>query len=198
MKLPFGTIKSSVNSNSNNAKLKFSTILFENLCHLFNDTYTDLLILCIGSDRSTGDSLGPIVGYNLLKYPLNNLVVLGTLEKPVHAKNLEETIHYINQNFDNPFIIAIDACLGRYERIGYISLNYGPLRPGAGVKKTLPEIGNINITGVVNIDGFMEYTILQNTRLNTVVKMADIISSSLKNAIWKFSKKCIKNFEEDI
>ncbi|WDV45893.1 spore protease YyaC [Clostridiaceae bacterium M8S5] len=192
MNLTFSNKKSSINSNSNNAIHKFGNIIYDYLsCH-YTDSYSDLIILCIGSDRSTGDSLGPIVGYNLSKYPLSNFIVLGTLQNPVHAKNLKETICFIKQQFVNPYVIAIDACLGKFDRIGYISLNEGPLRPGAGVKKALPEIGNVNITGVVNIDGFMEYTILQNTRLHTVVKMADIISASIKNAVWKYSNEHVK------
>ena len=29
----------------------------------------EIIILCIGSDRSTGDSLGPLIGYKLKKAP---------------------------------------------------------------------------------------------------------------------------------
>ena len=42
----------------------------------------EVIILCIGSDRSTGDSLGPLVGHELNKYHLNNITVYGTLEDP--------------------------------------------------------------------------------------------------------------------
>jgi putative sporulation protein YyaC len=33
--------------------------------------------------------------------------------------------------------------------------------------------------GIVNVSGWMESTVLQNTRLNLVMKMADIISRSI-------------------
>jgi hypothetical protein len=36
----------------------------------------------------------------------------------------------------------------------------------------LPEIGDLHITGVVNVSGFMEHSVLQNTRLSVVVNMA--------------------------
>lgn len=87
-----------------------------------------------------------------------------------------------------PFIIAIDACLGKPERVGMISIGKGALRPGAGVNKSLPPIGHIHIAGIVNISGFMEYLILQNTRLNLVMRMADIISSGIHFNIWKYVK----------
>jgi len=152
--------------------------------------YKDIILVCIGTDRSTGDCLGPLVGHklsNLLKR-YTNIHVMGTLDDPVHAKNLKEIIEIINNNYNNPFIIAIDACLGKAERVGYVSIGEGPLKPGAGVNKKLPPVGNIHITGVVNICGFMEYVVLQNTRLNTVMKMANVISNSLNYSIWKIFK----------
>src|SRR5699024_10272688 len=71
------------------------------------------IVLCIGTDRSTGDSLGPLTGTLLSNKELQHLVVYGTLHQPVHAMNLQETIHEIDQTFCNPYIIAVDAALGK-------------------------------------------------------------------------------------
>jgi len=60
--------------------------------------------------------------------------------------------------------------------IGYITVGEGPLKPGAGVNKELPQVGDAYITGVVNVGGFMEYLVLQNTRLSLVIRMADAIA----------------------
>jgi len=43
------------------------------------------------------------------------------------------------------------------------------------VNKNLPTVGDAHITGIVNISGFMEYMILQNTRLNIIWEMSDVI-----------------------
>ena len=32
-----------------------------------------VIVMCIGSDRSTGDSLGPLVGYKLSKFTFENV-----------------------------------------------------------------------------------------------------------------------------
>ena len=40
---------------------------------------------------------------------------------PVHAGNLQLYIDKINETFVDPFIIAIDASLGREEHIGLIT-----------------------------------------------------------------------------
>nr|WP_054754135.1 DUF1256 domain-containing protein [Piscibacillus salipiscarius] len=45
-----------------------------------------IIILCIGTDRSTGDSLGPFIGHYLSLKPLSKLHVYGTIDQPVHAK----------------------------------------------------------------------------------------------------------------
>ena len=138
-----------------------------------------IVIACIGTDRSTGDSLGPLVGsflFDRLKAPF---YVYGTLDEPIHAVNLHEKLEEINARHHNAFVIAVDACLGRLNNVGSVQINYGPLKPGAGVNKKLPEIGNMHINGIVNVSGFMEFFVLQNTRLSLVMKMAQIIAESI-------------------
>lgn len=147
-----------------------------------------IVILCIGTDRATGDSLGPIIGYKLQNFLFNNnTAIYGTLSHPIHAKNIEETINHINEVFIDPLIIAIDASLGKTSHIGMIQLGEGPIIPGAGVNKKLPPVGDIFITGIVNFSGFMDMMILQNTRLNTVMEMADFIVLGIKRAFAKIS-----------
>lgn len=141
-----------------------------------------IVILCIGTDRATGDCLGPIVGYKMKTFSLNNVIIYGTLAEPIHAKNIEETIISIENLYHHPFIIAIDACLGKTNHIGMINLGEGSLTPGSGVNKILPPVGDIYITGIVNFSGFMDMMVLQNTRLNVVMEMADFIVAGLKRA----------------
>ncbi len=141
-----------------------------------------VVIVCIGTDRSTGDSLGPLVGTFLQEKRRLPYHIYGNLDKPVHALNLEETLKTIESEYENPFIIGIDACLGRMKSVGTIQLADGPVRPGAGVHKSLPEVGNIHMTGIVNLSGFMEVFVLQNTRLNLVFHMAKIMADSIEKA----------------
>lgn len=139
-----------------------------------------IVIVCIGTDRSTGDSLGPLVGSRLVSLIDSDVYpVYGTLESPVHAVNLKETVELIYQEHMNPFVIAIDACLGQLQSVGMVTLGEGPVKPGAGVNKELPAVGDIHLTGIVNVGGFMEYFVLQNTRLSIVIKMAETIAQSI-------------------
>lgn len=144
----------------------------------------NIVFLCIGSDRATGDCLGPIIGYKLSKLKrYTNIYVYGTLEEPVHAKNLKDTVTMINQTHEDAFIIAIDASLGKSDHIGYITLGEGPLKPGAGVDKDLPEVGDLFITGIVNFSGLLDHMLLQTTRLNVVMAMADQICLAIHYCI---------------
>ncbi|MCF8565698.1 spore protease YyaC [Alicyclobacillus tolerans] len=148
-----------------------------------------IAIVCVGTDRSTGDAFGPIIGTKL-KAAVNfrGVNVYGTLDEPVHAVNLAQTLEQLHQSHrEPPFIFAIDACLGKFEHVGHIIVERGPLHPGAGVKKSLPEFGEFTVTGVVNVSGFMEYFVLQNTRLGIVMRMTDVVVEALKNSLtrWK-------------
>lgn len=142
-----------------------------------------IVVVCIGTDRSTGDALGPIIGTYLHKYRSPLFELYGTLDEPVHAMNLESTLIEINTHVSKPFIIGIDACLGQLSSVGCVQLGPGPVRPGAGVNKELPPVGDIHMTGIVNVGGFMEYFVLQNTRLNLVMRMAELMSSSLYQSL---------------
>jgi putative sporulation protein YyaC len=142
-----------------------------------------VIIICVGTDRSTGDSLGPLVGTQLKKYSLDGIHLYGTLDQPVHAMNLKDTLDSITAHYNNPFIIAIDACLGQLASVGCIQIGNGPVKPGAGVNKELPPVGNMHITGIVNVGGFMEYFVLQNTRLSLVMNMSEVIAKSFYVAL---------------
>lgn len=149
--------------------------------------YKSIVFVCIGTDRSTGDSLGPLIGYKMSNLEYKNIYIHGSLDNPVHAKNIDKVMEHIQNFYDKPFIIAIDACLGKADHVGYITIGEGPIKPGSGVKKDLAPVGDMYITGIVNFGGFMDYLILQNTRLNLVMKMADTISMSIKYVLWKIS-----------
>lgn len=147
----------------------------------------DIVLLCIGSDRATGDCLGPIIGHKLHQFQTRaykkGFHVYGTLENPIHAKNLETTLQMIQLYHDDALVIAIDASLGIVEHIGCVTLGEGSLYPGIGVAKNLPAVGDIYITGIVNLSGFGSQMLLQTTHLNLVMKLADFITIGLYRSL---------------
>ncbi|MBB6735994.1 spore protease YyaC [Cohnella zeiphila] len=142
-----------------------------------------LVVVCLGTDRSTGDSLGPLTGTALSKYRSGAFELFGTLADPVHALNLESTLERVRREVPHPFIIGIDACLGKSSSVGYIQAGDGPIHPGAGVQKKLAPVGDIHLSGVVNIGGFLDHYVLQSTRLHVVMGMSEVIARSLHSAV---------------
>ena len=168
---------------------KIHQALQEKLTIFYGQDIDGVVLLCIGTDRSTGDCFGPLVGSQLSLERQDFFTIYGTLDQPVHAANLQNYIEIIKQTYHNPLIIAVDACLGNTDNIGYINICDGPLRPGAGVNKSLPPVGDIYITGIVNVSGFMEYLVLQNTRLNLVMKMSQLLVQGLCKTAAEYGKQ---------
>lgn len=175
-----------INVNENNHLSLFCEQLSNYLLAYLPRHNHELVIVCIGTDRATGDSLGPLVGYKLKNLTYDKVTLYGTLDLPVHAKNLEETLSVITEKHTDALVIAIDACLGAAQNVGCISLGEGAIKPGAGVKKELPPVGHLHITGIVNFSSLMNMVVLQNTRLSLVMKMADTMASGMKYCLWRY------------
>lgn len=155
--------------------------------HLISDYFLSILpknihsatVLCIGTDRSTGDALGPMTGTLLQKLRPEILRVQGSLDNPVHALNLNATLKELNEATEDTFVIALDASLGQLQSVGQFQYGLGSIMPGTALKKELPSVGDAFITGVINISGMMEYSVLQSTRFSLVYNMAETLAQSL-------------------
>lgn len=155
----------------------------ENVVQILSLVLKDLIdentvVVCIGTDRAIGDALGPLVGTMLknsdFKYP-----VYGTLDNPIHALNIYESIESIKNTHPNGNFLAIDACLGSKSSIGNIQVRKGPILPGKGVGKKLPQIGNYSIVGIVDkIDENNRFS-FNNVRLSFILELSEMISLSL-------------------
>ena len=138
------------------------------------------VILCIGTDRVTGDSVGPITGTLLQSYgACKKIAVYGTLEWPVHALNLEPVYQGIQKRHPRSPILAVDASLGIKQHLEYITLGRGSLLPGAGVNKNLGAVGDFYITGIVNTPLPEAQASLSNTRLSSVMRISCCIAHGI-------------------
>ena len=157
---------------------------------------TEIVFLCIGTDRSTGDSLGPLIGYKLKERGVKNARVMGTLEHPVHAMNLEACMERLAEKFPNAFVVAVDASVGNVEHVGFVTLGRGSLKPGLGVKKELDAVGDIFITGIVGSSRSGDPLMLQSIRLSIVMRLADCISRSICLGMSLLGRR-VENFLEE-
>ena len=174
--------KFNVDSLFPNSYIKVGNFLYNELADVYKSN-REIIFICIGTDRCTGDSLGPLIGYKSKKFfkslSQHSIFIYGTLESPIHSKNLVDIISKIKSAFKNPYIVAIDSCLGSINNIGKVFIDRKPILPGLAVNKELPPVGDLSITGIVNIAGNYEFLILQNTRLFTVMSLADCISKGI-------------------
>lgn len=137
-------------------------------------------IVCIGTDKCIIDSLGPLTGTLLMKEKIK-ADIYGTLEKPVHAININDYIKNLKRkNYD--CIIAVDACLSNKKNQGIIEVREGPITPGKGIGKFLPEIGDVSIIGIVDSSDKEFHDLVQDTRLSLIYEMAEIICGGVLNA----------------
>lgn len=157
------------------------SLAYFKLAHFLKDYIDNAVIVCIGTDKCIGDCLGPLVG-NILKEKNFPLPIYGTLSDPIHALNIHTEIPKILNKYSNTTIIAIDACLGASSSIGEIHIREGALKPGKGVGKTLPSIGNISIIGIIDESNKYDTFTNKSIRLSFVMDMANIICNALLTA----------------
>ncbi|MDH7498721.1 MAG: spore protease YyaC, partial [Syntrophomonadaceae bacterium] len=108
----------------------------------------ELVFICIGTDKNLLDCLGPLVG-TMLKEQQPGLKVYGTLQEPLHARNMVGLLQRIAREHPAAFAVAVDACLGKPEEIGIIEVREGSLHPGRALQRSLPPVGRLALTGTV-------------------------------------------------
>ncbi len=108
------------------------------------------ILLCIGSKNCIGDSLGPLVGEMLAKkLKEKNIEVIGNMQQCIDYNNIQNVIERINQKYEQPYIITIDAALSKKEYIGNVITIKEKLILGSALKKNKYQVGNIGIKGIV-------------------------------------------------
>lgn len=137
------------------------------------------VFLCIGSDRVTGDCLGPLCGHLLKRRYDVPAFVYGGLDLPVNAVNVRATAQFVAQRHTGSTLFVVDSSVGDSREIGYIRLFDGPVRPGSADGKRLGAIGNVSITGTV-----AAYKAdLGGVRLNLVYPLAETIAAAVSRAL---------------
>lgn len=145
----------------------------------------DTIIVCIGTDRCIGDCLGPLVG-TLLKSKNFPLPIYGTVSDPIHALNIDKKLNEIKLLHPHSNIIGIDACLGDSDSIGEIQARDYPVHPGKGVGKSLPNVGETSIIGIVDSNDNDEIFNSNNIRLSLVLNMSKIITHALIHSYYLY------------
>lgn len=135
------------------------------------------IIVCIGTPRVLGDSIGPLIG---------------TYDEPVHALNIYEKIKYIKKKYGNSHILAIDACIstGEAKLYNVIIQNEG-IKPGAGCGKDLPIIGDHCIKIITGKTA----NNLEKGNYKILFEQANLIAKTLNN-IYNQKLKEVEQYED--
>ena len=161
---------------------------FEQEMQSMKNDFSDLVFLCIGTDKVIGDSIGPIVGSSLKEIESNTIHVFGDGGKKQHFLNIKNTLENIYSLYSNPFLITIDAALSSKKSKGEIVLEKGYIKIGKALEKSLCFYANINIKCVVgtyhkqkerNIE---ELTFINQNEIFTI---ANIVANSIKKVLKK-------------
>ena len=121
----------------------------------------DYTFVCIGTNRIISDSFGPRVGKKLKQvfYKNENINVYGTMENPIHLKNVE---YFLKKMENKNQIILIDSAIGRKEDIGNTYVNRGGMEIGKAFNHSIYIPANINIKTVIGAkENMPNYSIYQ-------------------------------------
>lgn len=163
-------------------------IIAKNL-EIITQNCENLVFIFVGTDANVGDSLGPLVG-TLIDINDNKIYKYGSLNTPITAKEVPYIANFIKKAHPDSFIIVVDAALGKKQDIGQIKVLKEGIRPGLGVNKNLPTIGDASIIGIIGEKNAFSESILALTRLSCVYQMANVIKEGIEQFI---QAKTLKN-----
>lgn len=143
------------------------------------------VVLCIGSDLVSGDSLGPIVGTLLAERTKELPVyVYGSLSAPVTAKEIKYVNTFLRRTHPDRKVLAIDAAVGGAGEAGLIRVQDSPVFPGSGANKKLEKTGDVSVLGIVTEKTPFRPTSLGAIRIRTVYRMAQIVADAVAAVLW--------------
>ncbi len=159
--------------------------------------FSEIVFLCIGTNKVIGDMIGPMVGERLeretkqmQKYLQKEIAIYGNMEHTLNLKNANQVLSFLPYRYEKPFLITIDTALGKKEYIEKVFINSGEIEIGNALSNGIKYQSHINIKGVV---GTYHHQIeenintLKNTEIQLIEKMSGMICRGIKDTIKKLS-----------
>lgn len=142
----------------------------------------DIVIVCFGTTAISGDALGPMVGSLLTRKYNIPAFVYGTEENNVNGKNMSKWLDFIKAAHKDALFVAVDASLGKQDKIGQIVIRADGVCP-SGVTGKSARFGDVGILGIVarnQGDALMQLMCVSPLEVS---KLADKISILLNQAV---------------
>lgn len=140
------------------------------------------VIVCIGTDSVSGDSLGPLVG-TMLKERKVSAYIYGNLCKPITAREAPFLNDFLRGSHPDSKVIVIDSAIGHENEVGVVKVFNDGIKPGLGANKNLPKVGDISIIGIVSPKSIRQLERLKRTRLRLIYSLATLIADALEEFI---------------
>lgn len=155
---------------------------------LLQEDYSNLVFLCVGTDKVVGDLVGPIVGNNLKKLENEYLQIYGTLENTLNFRNAKEIIEKVYHDFKNPYLVTIDAALSATNNKGEIILSEGYIKIGKALQKSICFYSDVTIKCVVGKayeEKDKNLKELKEASLKETTEIAEKVASGIKKVLKK-------------
>jgi putative sporulation protein YyaC len=166
----------------------YSADIINNLIEYYLNSYKEeIIIICIGTPKSVGDSLGPLIGTKLSEL-VHDIPIYGTFDFPVHAVNLDFKLDNIYSKHPNAFIIGIDAAIGHKDDIGKTRFRNFPIKPGKGIGRDLQPVGDVSIIGIIVDSSKDDDDIINDMDLISPKLLVDI-SKQIVEALYEFCSR---------
>ena len=136
------------------------------------------VIVCVGSDKISGDALGPMVG-SLLRATGVPCPVYGVEGATVNGGSLAEYRNFVQRYHPGVPVIAVDAAVGNPDEVGHIKYRLGGVKAGGAMGRTEPPLGDLAILGVVGVKGADPLASLLAVPYREVEALADRIATKL-------------------
>lgn len=150
-------------------------------------------LVFIGTDSNVGDSLAPLAGSLTNGGGEAGAFVYGNLNCPITAADVPYVSAYIKNAHPQSKIIVVDAAVGKKEDVGNVKVMQKSIRPGLGVNKILPPIGDVSVIGVVAERSQNKLSLLGSAKVSQVYAMAKVIADGINGFI---SAKAAKKGEK--
>ncbi len=176
---------------TNNLKLQLKQFDIQN-------KFSEIIFLCIGTNKVIGDMIGPMVGErleketkNLQKYLPKKMIVYGNMNNTINLKNVEQVLSFLSYQYQDPFLITIDTALGKEENIKQVFISNGEIEIGKALNNGIKYQSHINIKGVVgkyHCQIQKNINTLKNINIKTIEEMSEMICNGIKDTVKKLTE----------
>lgn len=145
---------------------------------------SNIVFLCIGTNKVAGDCFGPYVG-SFLKKSFNkfyNIKVIGDLNNDITYSNIKKLERTIENEYKNSLIIVIDAALSNKENVGKVFVQNRGLKYAQCLRKQNNSIGNISIKAVVGKNAnnrFINFKTLKDVSIESVQTLSNFVATGI-------------------